>query len=615
VWVLSEVEEAAVSALVGTLGVLPATARCLARRGLDRVSAGRFLTPRLASIRPPEGLIDLDKAVARLVRAVRAREPMGVFGDYDVDGVTTCALLTGFLRAVGAAVKPRVASRAAGYGFGLADVAFFAERGVSLIVTGDCGTSDVQAIAHARALGIDVIVVDHHTVPDNPERHPAVALINPLRPDSTFGFRGLASVGLAFYVAAALRTALRGQRHFTSELPEPDVRDWLDLVAIGTIADLVPLVEENRVLASVGLRRVARRTRRGLRALLDQAGVDAGRGVDERTVGWKISPRLNAPGRLGDAAPALGLLLADDSHDAASFAAQLEQANDRRRQAQGQVLQEATAMVEAGELGAAIVVAGVGWPCGLVGIVAAKLAERYRRTTFVIAVDPDTGEGRGSARAVRGVNLYDALHECRDHLIRYGGHAAAAGLTVRRDQLDPLRVGLELAVARQLAGNADSEAPAYSVDAVVSLADVDDRLAVELASMAPFGKGNEQPLLGCRGLTVVESRVVGCDGGHLKLRLSDDAGRSIDGIAFGQAAADPGSGAVIDVVFTPEVSKWQGCRRVEMIVRAFAAAAAPMTAALDPKAAAEHDWATEPDPDSLDPEDPGDGNVSGWRRS
>jgi len=310
---LRRVDEALVQKLAGALRVRVATARCLVGRGVTEPrDAQGFIDPRLAALRPPTGLAGMSRAVGRIADAVIAGQRIGVFGDYDVDGVTTAALLTAFLRSVGATVEVAVARRDAGYGFTPAAAADFVARGCEVIVTGDCGTSDLEALAVAAAHGTDVIVVDHHTVPAAGDAHPALALVNPHRADSTFPFRGMASVGLAFYVAAAVRTELRDRRHFErSGRTDPDVRELLDLVALGTIADLVPLACENRILTALGLRRLQSRARPGIAALLAAAGVSEEREVDARTVAWKLAPRINAPGRLGAAMPSLELLLAD----------------------------------------------------------------------------------------------------------------------------------------------------------------------------------------------------------------------------------------------------------------------------------------------------------------
>ena len=565
------------SDLATALGVRPVTARALAGRGIvDPALARAYLQPKLAELRPPAGLAGLSRAVDRICRAVCAGEQVGCFGDYDVDGVTTAALVTGFLRRVGVTAWPRVARREAGYGFGAADVDWFAARGVTLVVTGDCGTSDEAAIRAAAARGIDVIVIDHHTVPaapaadrDGEGAHPAFALINPLRADSTFPFRGMASVGLAFYVMQRVKTRLRELGFFSSR-PEPDLRDWLDLVALGTIADLVPLEGENRILTKWGLEGLGKRRRPGLAALLARAGVAPDQPIDERVVGWKIAPRLNAPGRLGDAEPALALLLAEDRGTAEAAADALERANGERRAEQERVTAEALASLGSSDPGPAVVVAQTGWPSGLVGIVAARLVDIYRRPAFVIALDAEAGIGRGSARTAGDVNLYRALERAAPHLVRYGGHAAAAGLTVAMDRVDLLREALCAAVNEQTPADGGGAA-SPSADAEVELGEVDETLADELGSLAPFGKGNEQPILVGRGLRVRDSRTVG-DGSHLKLVLEDKGGAVRSAIAFGLGERDPGPGASIDCAFSAGISTWRGGRSVELSIRELAPA-------------------------------------------
>lgn len=573
-WTIRQVDERAVSQLATALGKRPVTARVLAGRGIvDPALARAYLDPRLAELRPPSGLAGLSRAVDRICRAVCAGEQVGCFGDYDVDGVTTCALVTGFLRRLGATAWPRVARRDAGYGFGAADVDWFAARGATVVVTGDCGTSDEPAIRAASARGIDVIVIDHHTVPAAGEgegAHPAFALINPLRTDSTFPFRGMASVGLAFYVMQRVRTRLR-ELGFFARCPEPDLRDWLDLVALGTIADLVPLAGENRILTRCGLRGLDERRRPGLAALLARAGVGLDQRVDERVVGWKLAPRLNAPGRLGDAEPALALLLAEDRAAAEAAADTLERANAERRAEQERVTAEALASLGSRDPGPAVVVAQTGWPSGVVGIVAARLVDIYRRPAFVIALDAESRLGRGSARTAGEVNLYRALEQAAPHLVRFGGHAAAAGLTVAMDRIELLREALWAAVSEQAPPAGARSAPSACADAEVELGEVDETLAGELDSLAPFGKGNEQPVLVGRALKVRDSRKVG-DGSHLRLVLEDRGGAVRGAIAFGLGERDPGPGAAIDVAFSPGISTWRGARSVELSIRELAPA-------------------------------------------
>jgi single-stranded-DNA-specific exonuclease len=560
---LRHVDESIVSRLAGVLRVRSATARCLVGRGVvEPRDAQGFIDPRLAALRPPTGLAGMPRAVERLADAVAAGERIGVFGDYDVDGVTTAALLTAFLRAAGAAVEVAVARRDAGYGFTVAAAEDFAVRGCTLIVTGDCGTSDLEAIACAAGRGIDVVVVDHHTVPAADVPHPALALVNPHRADSTFPFRGMASVGLAFYVAAAVRTELRDRGYFErAGRAEPDVRDLLDLVALGTIADLVPLASENRILTALGLRRLHSRARPGVAALLAAAGVPADREVDARMVAWKLAPRINAPGRLGAAEPALALLLAD-AESAPERAQALEAANTERRAIQDRVMAEALEQLGDRDPGPAVVISGRGWPAGVVGIVAAKLVDRYQRPAFVVGIDPSTGVGRGSARTAGGVNLYRALCEAAPWLDRYGGHAAAAGFTVQPGSFAQLAEALGGACARLAAGSGPV-VTVRDIDAEVRLADVDERLAEELAGLGPFGQDNAAPVLVTRNVRVTAARRVG-DGAHLKLTLEDDRSTTRTAIGFQLGDREVSVGVRLDLAFLPTVSTWQGKRSAEL---------------------------------------------------
>jgi single-stranded-DNA-specific exonuclease len=383
----------------------------------------------------------------------------------------------------------------------------------------------------------------------------------------------MASVGLAFYVAAAVRTELR-ERGWFHDRREPDVRELLDLVALGTIADLVPLTAENRILTSLGLRRLQSRARPGVAALLAAAGVSEERGVDAATVAWKLAPRLNAPGRLGAAEPSLALLLAD-ADTATQRAQALEAANTERREIQervvGEALDQIAARIGDGDPGPAIVIAGEGWPTGIVGLVASKLVDRYRKPAFVVGIDPATGLGRGSARTPGGVNLYDALSAAARSadgcLERFGGHAAAAGFTVRRESMPALTEALGFACAK-LAEGSGPISNARELDAEVPLVEVDERLAGELAGLGPFGQHNPQPLLVTRGSRVSGVRRVG-DGKHIKLDLEQSGiHRAAIGFRLGERPCEVGD--VVDVAFLPTVSTYQGRRSAELEIHDFA---------------------------------------------
>ncbi|MDB4981411.1 MAG: single-stranded-DNA-specific exonuclease RecJ [Myxococcales bacterium] len=553
-WEAIAVDDGIAAALALALKIRPLTARILVGRGLgDSTLAGRFLTPKLADMRPPTGMADLDKALERLVAAFTAGETIGVFGDYDVDGVTTAAVLATTFRAFGAAVIPRCASRDAGYGLGEADVARFVADGCRVLVTGDLGTSDHDALRAARVAGLDVIVIDHHQLPEG--ESPAFALINPRRADDTFPFKGLASCGVAFYLAAALRSRLRDDPTRGAGF---DPRDLLDLVALGTIADVVPLVDENRILVTHGLRVLTARKRPAIRALAKVAEIDE-RPLTAHDVGFRLAPRLNAAGRLGEAQLSLDLLLAPDAATATRLADELQERNLQRQRLQEIIWTEALVAAAEQQHEAAIVVGAEGWHAGIVGIIAARLVDRYARPVVVVGFR--AGEGRGSARTVAGFDLFAALSSCAAHLDRFGGHAAAAGMSVRAPALDDFRRAFLGAVTDQARGRV---APPIHVDAVVGLGDLDVSFAEELGRLAPFGAANAEPVFALRGLTTYGTRLVGQ--GHLQLTLECE-GAIGEAIAFGMADRDPGTGASLDVLATTELDTFRGNRRARLKVR------------------------------------------------
>jgi single-stranded-DNA-specific exonuclease len=549
-WEAPSIDESKVAALAAAARIRPLTARLLVARGFAEADrAASFLMPRLANLRPPTGMADLARAIDRLVAAFGAGETIGVFGDYDVDGVTTAAVLTSAFRAFGGRVVARAASRHAGYGLGVDDVARFADAGCRVLVTGDCGTSDHDALVAARARGLDTIVIDHHELPEGETA--AYALVNSRRPDDAFPFKGLASCGVAFYLAAALRTRLGSSF---------DPRDLLDLVALGTIADLVPLVAENRILVSAGLERLSQRKRPGLAALARRAELEDGR-ITAHDAAFRLTPRLNAAGRLGEAQLALDLLLADEV-DAERLAAALDDQNTERQRVQELVWKEALAMATTqvdDDQAAALVVGAEGWHPGVVGIIAARLVDRFARPA--IAIGFRDGAGRGSARTVSGVNLFDALSACARHLTKFGGHAGAAGMSIAIGELDGFRASFAAEASRQL--GAAPPSMALAVDAEVTLRDLDLGFAEELARLAPFGVANREPLFVLTGVTARATRVVGKD--HLQLTL-DHGGAVGEAIAFGFAEADPGAGARVDLIATAELDTFRGLPRARLKV-------------------------------------------------
>jgi single-stranded-DNA-specific exonuclease len=549
-WRAPSVDDAVAAALASEAKLRPLTARVLVGRGIARADlVSKFLEPRLGDLRRPEGMADLERAIDRLVAALAAGETIGVFGDYDVDGVTTAATLASALRALGGKVIARAASRHAGYGLGVEDVARFAAEGCRVLVTGDCGTSDHEALRAGRERGLDVIVIDHHELPSGESA--AYALVNSRRPDDTFPFKGLASCGVAFYLAAALRTRLGAAF---------DPRELLDLVALGTIADLVPLTDENRILVAAGLKTLSARKRPGLAALIERAEILDG-AITAHQAAFRLTPRLNAAGRLGEAQLALDLLLASPA-DAPRLAAAIDDQNTERQRIQELVWMEARAQAAGQADAAAVVVGAEGWHQGVVGIVAARLVDEYARPA--IAIGFKDGQGRGSARTVTGVNLYEALAACDGHLTKFGGHAGAAGMSLAIERLDGFRAAFVAEAARQLNGRASV---AVEVDAEVALSDLDLPFAEELARLAPFGQANREPLFALRGVTARSTRVVGKK--HLQLTLDHD-GATSEAIAFGFGESDPGPGAVLDLVATAELDTFRGARRARLRVTKFA---------------------------------------------
>ncbi|MCA9665997.1 MAG: single-stranded-DNA-specific exonuclease RecJ [Myxococcales bacterium] len=545
-WKLTPADSEAAARLSASLAVPPAVARVLAARGLaDEEHARRYLEPQLRDLVPPRQMADLAKAVERLGRAVAGGERIGVFGDYDVDGVSSAALCADYLVRAGADVTIRVARRDEGYGFSPAQAREMVEREARVIVLTDCGTSDDAAVGELAGAGIDVIAVDHHRITDV-SAWPGFALVNPHRPDCGFPFKGLCSVGLAFYVMAALRRDLVGRG-----LDVPDPRENLDLVALGTIADVAPLDGENRILVAKGLQQLARTDRPGLRELARIAEVE-GKVPTSEQVAWRLAPRLNAPGRLGDAAIALDCLWQRDAELAVQSARRCHALNEERKEIQRRILAEALAQGEERRDDPFCLVAGADWHPGVIGIVASKLTEHFDRPAAVIALEGE--RGRASARSLPGVDLFALLDRCGEHMLRYGGHAAAAGFSVQRDKIESLREALCREAAPALDGRERSE---VKLAALVGLAAVDHALCKALERLEPYGEANPQPVFGARAVRVEMVRDVGLD--HIKLALrQDEAVRQA--IGFGMRHKRPNVGDDIDVAFVAEIDNWRGPR-------------------------------------------------------
>ncbi len=554
---LSEVER-----LARALGSSRTLAQVFARRGQSEVpEIERFLKPQLSQLTSPDAMVDREVLAERLAHAARHQERVVVFGDYDCDGITSAAILTDLLRRLGAVVIPQLASRFSG-GYGVSPEATdrILSASPAVLVTCDCGSSDHTSLARVREAGVDVLVIDHHLVPREPL--PAMAFLNPHRPDCGFPYKGLASCGLVLSVGAALRKRLD---------PKLDLRPYLDLVAIGTIADVAPLDGDNRALVRAGLSVLGTGARPGVRALLEYAKIDPKLPIRGEDVAFRIAPRINAPGRLGAPDPAFDLLLAQNLDTARSLAARVEQLTDERKAAQREMEEQAIQVIEREGWAErpALVIAEDGMNHGIVGVVAGRLVDRYQVPVVVIGFEGD--EGRGSVRGPAGARLFDALTEASEPLTRFGGHQAAAGVTVARAAVARFREAFEAACSAGAA--APKEATVQDPAAVVPLM-AGDRLfqvVTDLERLEPCGERNPAPSLEITA-RLTSARVVG--DGHLKLDLKVGEQRLS---AFGFGLGEIAKSLTEEVVLVGKLKRdgYVGGEAVELRLDSARSAAAP----------------------------------------
>ena len=554
-WVLSPPQPARAQELRDALGLPAVVAEVLAARGFDVERTRTFLDVDLRTLVPPDTLPDVDLAVTRIVGALDRRERVTLYGDYDVDGTTSSAILVEFLTALGGTADYYLPDRfREGYGLSVGGMESIATRGTKLVITADCGTSSFAEIARANELGMDVIVIDHHQTPK--ERPAALALINPHRHDSVFPERGLCSAGLAFYLALAVRRRLRELGWFAGTgLAEPNLKAALDLVALGTVADVAPLVGLNRVLVHHGLLAMAAPWRPGLAALKHVSKVGPG-DVNSGHVGFRLAPRINAAGRLGDASRAVELMLCRDEARALALAEELDRENARRQEIEREVQDAAIEACLADPehaTASAMVVAGEGWHAGVVGIVAARLVERFGRPAVVLGIEG--GVAKGSARSAGSVHLYDAMVACADLLTKYGGHAAAAGLTLPATAVPAFRRRF-----REVVGNLElsTRESKRRIDAELPIGEVSLDVISALDVLRPFGEANPEPVFVARNVGVTASRIVG--GQHLRLSLEG----GISAIGFRMGGELPQVGDRLDVCYWARLNEWQGTRRAEV---------------------------------------------------
>jgi single-stranded-DNA-specific exonuclease len=508
-------------------------------------------------------MVGMEPAVHRIASALLNSEKILVFGDYDVDGITATTLVHEFLSGCGAHVSCYIPHRInEGYGlqpFHIREVA--AEQGIRLLITVDCGSGSAEAVTEASRCGIDTIITDHHFISEPP---PALAVVNPRRCDCTAGTTCLSGVGVAFFLLVCLRRHLREIR-FWAEGEEPNLKACCDLVALGTVADIVPLIDENRVLTRAGLDILNTCPRPGIRALIEASGLKKPF-LTAEDLAFRLAPRLNAAGRMAHARQAVELLATKDPEQAQKLAASINQLNTSRQTIENQIfrricmhLEEEPELLDRRTL----VLAGKNWHEGILGIVASRLAQQFWRPVVLLAVDE--AQARGSARSIPGLNLYDAIAACSEVLENYGGHPMAAGLRLHPEKLEAFRRAFDRAVSEMT--RPDDFEPFFTIDAAIELSMISEKLADELAALEPFGPQNEEPLFFAENVDVVKAIPVG--GAHRRLILRQGGqrnGRSVEGIWFNAPEAALACSRFADLVFRLRWNYWNGSRRVQLVI-------------------------------------------------
>lgn len=533
--------------LSDSLGISSLAARVLCSRGIcDEAAARAFLDVKSAAFHDPMLLCDMDLAVERIEMALESGEKIAVYGDYDVDGITATYILSDYLQSLGADCIYHIPDRdGEGYGVNMEAVEKLAEKGVSLIITVDTGITAVSEVEAARELGVDFIITDHHecqaVLPD------ACAVINPHREDCGYPEKNLAGVGVAFKLICALEEGIAEQ--------------YLPFVCIGTIADVMPLIGENRVIAAQGLSRIQNSRNPGLCALIRAAGAED-KTINADTVGFQLAPRINAAGRMSSASRVVELFSVSDYAQAENLAQELCQLNTQRREIEAEIFAQAAAQVErdfSPELDHALVIKGSGWHHGVLGIVASRICERYQRPAVLISVD--NGEGKGSGRSVKGVNLFSALSSCKEYLIKFGGHEQAAGLSIAEENIDALRVALN----REVEDAMRNYQPSMHIDFEAEPGELTLDEVRSLRVLEPYGTGNPRPVIKLSNMQAQDISPIGA-GKHLRMVLERQG--KFQSVFFGKTERDLGfaSGCAVDAVFVPEINDFRG-ESVQLMLR------------------------------------------------
>ena len=547
--------------LAGKVGISKILASLLMNRNVTSAdSAKSFLSPRLGALRDPFLIKDMDRAVDLITDFILKKKSITVYGDYDADGLTATSLLFDFFSRLEIPISFYIPHRLEeGYSLNEKAIRKIAGGSTGIIITVDCGISSQSEIALAQELGMEVIVTDHHQLPAG--FVPICPTINPLRPDSSFPFKELSGVGLAFYLTIAIRSNLREIGFFQNK-SEPDLRSYLDLVAIGTVADIVPLIEENRILVKSGLNVLTETRRPGIKELLRVSGIKNNQVITTYDIAFKLAPRLNAIGRLGPATKAVHLLTTDDKTEASAIATQMDSLNAQRQEIQNGIFSECRERIDKIkdlERRRTIVLFNPQWHRGVVGIVASKIVEEYYRPTLILNVEGDLLKGSG--RSIDGFNLYKALSDLSDLLKQFGGHDHAAGVTLESKDIEEFCDRFEELASKRI--DTKDMTPKIEVDTKLGLEYITPQILKEIEILPPFGYKNPEPIFWAGPLKVVSSKVVGKD--HLKLKIKEK-GITFDCIAFGKGAFHSLEGKSVDILFQIETNTWQGIESIQLVI-------------------------------------------------
>jgi len=562
-WILRSPDPAAVRELSARHGLAPAASKVLVNRGIvEPRDVERFLGGTLSDLPDLSLLKDADKAARRIAAAGRRGEPLLIYADYDADGATGAACLYLFLKRIFPGLPLRIHQndrRKDGYGLQGHVLAPAAREGYRLVVTVDCGITDVAAVREAAREGVEVIVTDHHLPGESvPE---AFAIVNPMQPDCAFPGKEMAGVGVAFLLVCALRRAVREIGGF-GHLPEPSLRTYLDLVALGTVADMAVLRGGNRLLVREGLREIRKSPRPGVEALFDASGVPHS-AATETDLGFRVGPRLNAAGRVGDATRSSRILVSESREDAGRLARELNEDNAlRQREEERIVVAVEASIAAAGEIPPAIVLSDPAWNAGVLGIVASKVLERYGRP--VVLLQEEERLAKGSCRSVEGFHIVSALSRLSHLLERYGGHAQAAGLALPLGNLDAFREGLA-----EIADRHARETPFVrrrTIDAELRVAEITPDLLSDLDRLRPFGAGNEEPLFLLRNVRPAAVTRIGAGGRHLRFSVEEEGAR-LSGVAFRREEIPVSASGRSDLLFAVQENAYRGVRSLQLLLR------------------------------------------------